>query len=109
MSTAFQPNAFENDAFQIASSPPPPPPPPTSAAHPFIVLPVAISFERWVAELQVDFSTEEIPLNYKEENWRDFADQLRRLSTFSNNQIPTHDGFSDWRQWAMRVVQTLGA
>jgi hypothetical protein len=27
MATAFQPNAFQNNAFQIVVAPPPPPPP----------------------------------------------------------------------------------
>lgn len=46
---------------------------------------------------------------FKEKNWREFADAVRRLNTFNNNDIPQHHGFSDWRDWAKRVVQALGA
>lgn len=72
-----------------------------------IVLPVDISFADWVATLQVDYSTDEVPMYFTEDNWREFADYTKRLNTFSNDDIPGHDGFNDWRDWAQRLAQTL--
>lgn len=73
-----------------------------------IVLPVNISFEKWIAELQVDYSVNEVPMYYIEANWRDFADATRRLNTFNNDDIPLQSSFPDWQAWAQRVVQALG-
>lgn len=73
-----------------------------------IVLPVNITFEKWISSLQVDYSTQEVPSYFVEENWRQFADATRRLNTFNNEDIPLHNSFDDWRSWAIRVVQTLG-
>lgn len=73
-----------------------------------IVLPVNISFEKWIASLQVDYSINEVPMYFKEENWRNFADATRRLNTFNNDDIALHNNFPDWQSWAERVVQALG-
>ncbi len=73
-----------------------------------IVLPVNITFEKWVASLQVDYSTNEVPMYFTENNWRDFADRCRRLNTFNNDDLPLHNNFPDWQSWAQRLVQALG-
>lgn len=73
-----------------------------------IVLPVNISFERWISSLQIDYSSNEVPSYFKKNQWREFADAARRLNTFNNADIPLHNSFPDWQSWAERVVQALG-
>ncbi len=72
-----------------------------------IVLPVGISFARWVAELQVDYSTDEIPFPPSEDRWQDWAMRVKERNIFQNDDIPDPRGYVTWRDWAMRVTQVL--
>lgn len=76
-------------------------------SKPFGVLPVAISFQRWATELNIDYSTETIPIPPNEKDWQGWAERVIARNIFNNDQIPLPSGFPDWRSWAMRVVQCL--
>lgn len=74
-----------------------------------IVLPLNIPFRRWASELQVDYSTEDVPLPPDEKDWKQWAQRLVERNVFQNDQIPNPLGFENWQDWAIRVVQVLNA
>jgi hypothetical protein len=74
-----------------------------------IVLPMGMSFRRWAATLQVDYSTEDVPLPPPEDQWQGWAQRLVERNVFQNDQIPNPIGFKGWQDWAIRVAQVLSA
>lgn len=68
-----------------------------------MITPDYISFEDWIANLAVDFPQQNVPIDYREDDWRNFVTGLISNSTFSD--IPQPDYFSDWRDWAYRFYE----
>lgn len=101
MKTAFQPSAFQTNAFQILT-------PINESSGRSIVLPVVINFYNWACSLLIDFSQQEIPIPPRDEaKWKEWAQRVYARNIFSNDNIPNPSLFSDWRTWAMRVCQAI--
>jgi len=68
-----------------------------------------ISLLKWAQELRNEYSEDDIPALYNENSWQEWGNALRLIGTFSGAGIPRTEGFTDWREWAQRTTQIIGA
>ena len=73
------------------------------------LLPVGISLLDWAQQLRSEYSEDDIPVLYNQNDWQNWGNSLRLIGTFSGASIPRTESFSDWREWAQRFTQTIGA
>lgn len=68
-----------------------------------MITPDYVSFQDWIANLAVDFPEQNIPIDFKEDEWRNFVDAIINNSTFPD--IPKAQFFKEWRDWAYRFYE----
>jgi hypothetical protein len=73
------------------------------------LLPVGIRLLDWAQELRCEYPDDDIPALYDEKGWKDWGNSLRLIGIFSGSSIPRTESFSDWREWAQRLTQVIGA
>ena len=73
------------------------------------LLPVNISLLDWAQQLRNEYSEDDIPDLRDEKGWQDWGNTLRLIGIFSGSAIPRTEMFSDWREWAQRLTQVIGA
>ncbi len=71
-----------------------------------MILPHAgIPIEQWAANMSIDFLISFQPVRVDEDNWREFAMQINRVPSIAINHPPDPSGFTDWREWASRLIE----
>lgn len=65
-------------------------------------LPDGVDFETWAALFVEEFALEGIPTSLP---WRDFVDEIQVNANLPD--LPRHEAFGDWREWANRAMVTL--
>ena len=68
-----------------------------------MILPLYIDFLDWAASLVIDFPTENIPVLYNENDWKDYGNQLVLCDSFYDAGAPGTDSYDDRQKWAMDV------
>ena len=68
-----------------------------------IPLPDGVTFEVWAGYFVEDFGLEGISTLLP---WREFVDNLQVYSS-SLPELPRHEQFADWREWARRAMTLL--
>lgn len=67
------------------------------------------SFNDFVNSLHNDFNTRDIiPLDAKEENWKDWGNTVSSSNTFISAGCPRTDSFTDWREWGKMLYSRFG-
>ena len=77
-----------------------------------IIIPIGISFDKWVAHLNPTLPDYYIPLSFGEKYWRDWTNQLINANALWTVPVATKLGFpetKDWIKWASRFIQTITA
>jgi hypothetical protein len=44
----------------------------------------------------------------REEQWKEYANQVVQSSVCQTYQCPRPDGFSDWKEWAAAFIRSFG-
>ena len=64
------------------------------------------SWEDWNGNLIIWYGQETIAYN-TEENWKDTANNVAQLPTFSAYPVPDPDLFENWQDWANQFTQII--
>ena len=75
-----------------------------------IVLPLNISFERWISSLNQILPDLFIPVDFKEEDWREWANQLISSNDLNTVPLATRLVFpekEDWRKWGIYFITLI--
>jgi hypothetical protein len=67
-----------------------------------IPLPIHISFCDWANQLWLSIN-ELVPIAFSENKWREWAQSLNTLNSFSS--IPDPNKFKTWQDWAQALLQ----
>jgi hypothetical protein len=69
-------------------------------------LPENATWENWNGSMLHYFGEEPLPY-FEEARWREFAENMVSLPTFSVFALPEPDTFPDWKDWAQTVVAAV--
>lgn len=69
--------------------------------------PHSLSLEDWAAQVRTDLSDDNIPEFFPGMDWQEWGRRCLDESSFGRRGAPAPEFFSDWREWADRVFQTL--
>ena len=76
----------------------------TQAFFPFV--PDYSTWEEWNGNLAIYYGREPIMMD-KEENWREVADEVGLLATFSAYPVPDPSTFKTWQDWAREFTTII--
>lgn len=68
--------------------------------------PRGLSFVQWASLLVEMFADQNLEYPTDNTDWKMWAYGLSGNGYFTQYNIPTPDGFNNWEDWAMRVVQS---
>lgn len=72
-------------------------------------LPVGISYVDWFYQIRTDYpELDLLPLRPVEDNWIDDVETLLRNPQCATFNVPRPQGFSGWREWADRFINSYG-
>jgi hypothetical protein len=72
-----------------------------------MMIPNGVTLLDWSASLIIDFPTDNVPALTNEEYWKEWGDEVVGLNSFSINEAPNTQGYSDWKSWANDVFLTM--
>lgn len=72
-----------------------------------MILPDYADLTTWASSLVIDFPTDNVPLLRDEEAWKEWGNDLVQTPTFSQNNAPSTDTYSDWRKWAHAIYYSM--
>lgn len=72
-----------------------------------MIPPTNISLLDWAAQLQIDFSGDDVPLLFNESEWVEWSQRLVACQSFVNNNVPDGNSYSNWHDWAQRVYDLM--
>ncbi len=73
----------------------------------FLPDPQGLDFNTWAARVTEQFASYGIPEPFNESRWKDWACSLFAANALTQKDIPSPQGFTDWRQWASRFLETV--
>jgi len=72
----------------------------------FPFVPAFMTWEEWTGNFIMWYGQNAIPLE-KEENWKEAANHLNSLPTFSAYPLPDPNTYANWREWAKGVTEII--
>jgi hypothetical protein len=72
-----------------------------------MMLPDFTDFKTWANSLTIDFPTDDIPYLYDENNWKQWGNTLIQTTSFSQNNAPSPENYSDSLKWAKDVFYSM--
>ncbi len=72
-----------------------------------MIYPGYIKLRDWAASLQIDFPTANVPILYKEEEWKKWARSIADLEFFKSIAVPPPSGNQEWNNWAKEFYRIV--
>lgn len=72
-----------------------------------MIIPTNIDLKTWASSLVIDFPEDDVPLLYNDAGWKEWGNFLIQCDSFSKNNAPGTFGYTDWREWARGVFNTM--
>lgn len=70
-----------------------------------MIMPIMIPLLEWANSLLIDFPDDNLPILEKEEDWKEWGENLKLSDNFSN--IPTTYGYDNFNDWAYEVYYIM--
>ena len=65
------------------------------------------TWDAWASLMVEAYGTQQLGIPTDESEWKEWAAGFRGIDLFSNDAVPSADGFDDWRDWVFAVVNAV--
>lgn len=72
-----------------------------------MMIPEFTDFKTWANSLIIDFPTDDIPLLYDEDKWKEWGNVLIQTTSFAENNAPQPETYADPLKWAKDVFYSM--
>jgi hypothetical protein len=72
-----------------------------------MMLPVFTDIKSWANSLIIDFPKDDIPQLHDADDWKSWGNILIQTTTFSDNNAPFPDNYTDPMKWAKDVFYAI--
>lgn len=65
------------------------------------------TWDSWACLMVEAYGTQQLGIPTDESEWKEWAAGFRGIDLFSNDGVPSPDGFNDWQDWVFAVVNAV--
>jgi len=74
---------------------------------PLIYDPRYHTFESWASLMCEQYAANQLEIPTAQTNWKMWGNGLKSIDVFTNEAIPSTDGFQNWNDWAESLLAAI--
>lgn len=65
------------------------------------------TFESWASLMSEQYSANQVAIPMADTDWHDWGNGLKAIDLFSDEAIPSTEGFENWYDWAEALLAAI--